>query len=561
MARSGAVSSAIMASGTLVSRILGFVKAILLAVAIGSTSNIANIFDVADKLPNLIYVLVAAGVFNAVLVPQVIKASKNSRDDGADYISRLITLAVIGMGVITLVVVTLTVPIMTIMTPGWNEDQRALAITFALFTLPQIFFYGVYTVIGQVLNAKGAFGWFMWAPALNNMIAIAALVVFIHQFGSYTVAEHDLDTWSKQQTFWLAAMATVGVASQAMILSWPLSRLGLDLRPKFGWRGIGLSTAAKLSGWTLATGVIANLAFLALSRTANIPNAYRNEYLAATPPELIAGNSALNQATMLYSLPHGVIGLSIATVLFNTMAAAAADKNVAGINAALSKALRYSGIANIFFMACLIAFAGPLGMLFSGGLQASGAVIGQVIVVIAIGTPFLTSSFLFGRIFYAQEDARTPFVVQLLVSLLTVGAAFMIQYWVEPNRIVMVVAACYAGQNIVSTVIYHFWAIKRIGDYGLTQVIDTHVRSLGAALIAAGLGSGVLFLIGGWDAHGWPWTSLFTALITLAACGVVTAGLYVMMLKIFGLKELPELLRPVLNRLPGSRKPHSSSTQ
>ncbi|MDO4253570.1 MAG: lipid II flippase MurJ [Kocuria sp.] len=551
MARSGAVSSAIMASGTLVSRVLGFVKVILLAVAIGSTSNMANIFDVADKLPNLIYVLIAAGVFNSVLVPQVIKASQNSRDDGADYISRLITLAVIGMAVITAVVVALTGPIMTIMTPGWGESQRSLAITFALFTLPQIFFYGVYTVIGQVLNAKGAFGWFMWAPALNNMIAIAALFVFIQQFGSYATAAHTPETWTMQQTFWLAAMATVGVASQALILLWPLSKLGLDLRPKFGWRGIGLSTAAKLSGWTLATGVIANLAFLALSRTANIPNAYREEYLAATPPELIAGNNALNQATMLYSLPHGVIGVSIATVLFNTMAAAAVNRNVAGINAALSKALRYSGIANVFFTACLIAFAGPLGMLFSGGIQESGAVIAQVIVVMAIGTPFLTSSFLFGRVFYAQEDARTPFMVQFIVSALTVAAAFAIQYWVAPNRIVFIVAACYAGQNILSTVIYHFWAAKRIGDYGLVRVLETHVRSLGAALVAGGLGSGALYLMGGWDPNGWPWNGLFSALITLAACGLITGALYAIMLKVCGLRELPELIAPLLNRLPG----------
>lgn len=549
MARSGAVSSAIMASGTLVSRVLGFIKAILLAVAIGSLSNIANIFDVAINLPNLIYVLVAAGVFNSVLVPQVIKASKNSTDDGADYISRLMTLAVIGMAVITLVVVLLTVPIITIMTPGWEAGHRSLAITFALFTLPQIFFYGVYTVMGQVLNAKGAFGWFMWTPALNNVIAIAGLLVFIQQFGSYASVQHDLDTWTNAQTFWLVVISTVGVASQALILLWPLSRLGLDLRPKFGWRGIGLSTAAKLSGWTLATGVIANLAFLALSRTANIPQAYVSSYLEADPPQVIAGNYALNQATMLYSLPHGVIGLSIATVLFNTMAAAAAERNTQGINAALSKALRYSGIANVFFTACLIAYAGPLGMLFSGGIQASGAVVGQVVVVIAIGAPFLTTAFLFGRVFYAQEDARTPFLVQTLVSALTVGAAFAIQHWVEPNRMVMAIAACYAAQNILSTLIYHFWAVKRIGDYGLGQVLETHVRSLGAAMVAAGLGTGVLYLLGGWSTDGWAWTSLVTALITLAACGVVTGVLYLVLLKVFGLKELPELTRPLTARL------------
>ncbi|ROZ64236.1 virulence factor MviN [Kocuria soli] len=549
MARSGAVSSAIMASGTLVSRILGFVKLMLIAVAIGSTTDPSNIFNAANNLPNLLYVLIAAGVFNSVLVPQVIKASKNSDDDGADYISRLTTLAVLAMALITVVIVLLTVPIMTVMTPGWGEAQRSLAITFASFTLPQIFFYGVYTVMGQVLNAKGAFGWFMWAPALNNVIAILGLLVFIQQFGTYAEAQHGVDTWTNGQTFWLATMSTVGVASQAVVLIWPLRRLGLDIRPKFGWRGIGLSQAAKLSGWTLVTGVVANLAFLALARTANIPNGYTQQYLDADPPQMIAGNFALDTATMLYALPHGVIGLSIATVLFNTMAAAAADSNTAGVNAALSKALRYSGIANVFFMACLIAYAGPLGMLFSGGIPESGAVIGQVVVVIAIGAPFLTCAFLFGRVFYAQEDARTPFAVQLFISVLTVAAAFAIQHWVAPNHMIFAIAACYAGQNILSTVIYHFLAVRRIGDYGLGEVLDTHVRSLGAAVVAAGLGTGVLWLMGGWSSDGWPWSNLFTALSTLAVLGIVTAVVYLIMLKMLGLKELPELARPILARL------------
>jgi len=158
------MSSAIMASGTLVSRILGFVKTILITVAIGSLTSVADIFQIANNLPNYIYVLVAGGVFNAVLVPQVIKASKASADDGADYISRLLTLAVIALAGITLVVVACTVPIIRVMTQDWSDQQLALGVTFALFTFPQIFFYGVYTVVGQVLNAKGAFGWYMWAP-------------------------------------------------------------------------------------------------------------------------------------------------------------------------------------------------------------------------------------------------------------------------------------------------------------------------------------------------------------------------------------------------------------
>ncbi|WP_144790446.1 murein biosynthesis integral membrane protein MurJ [Kocuria palustris] len=549
MARSGAMSSAIMASGTLVSRVLGFVKTILITVAIGSLTSVADIFQIANNLPNYIYVLVAGGVFNAVLVPQVIKASRASADDGADYISRLLTLAVIGLAGVTLVVVACTVPIIRVMTQDWSDQQLALGVTFALFTFPQIFFYGLYTVVGQVLNAKGAFGWYMWAPVVNNLVAIAGLLVFIQQFGSFAESEHSLESWTSTQTLLLAGVSTLGVALQALVLFWPLKRLGLGLRPKFGWRGIGLSQAAKLSMWTLATGVVANLAFLALTRTASIPTGYRDEYLAMDPPQHIAGSASLDQASMLYSLPHGVIGLSIATVLFNSMAAASAEGDDETLKLSLSKALRYSGIATVFCTMAMIVFAGPLGMLFSGGVAESGAVIGQVFAVIAIGAPFMTTAFMLGRLFYSREDARTPFFVQLVVSVLTVLAAVVISRTMPPHLVVFAVAACYAGQNIVSTLIYHVIAVRTVGDYRISEILDTHVRAIAAAMVTAVIATVLLYFLGGWDPEGWPWTSQLTAIGTLAVGGVVSAIVYLLMLRVVRLKELPELMGPVMARL------------
>ena len=549
MARSGAMSSAIMASGTLVSRILGFAKTILITVAIGSLTSVADIFQIANNLPNYIYVLVAGGVFNAVLVPQVIKASKASADDGADYISRLLTLAVIGLAGITLVVVACTVPIIRVMTQDWSDQQLALGVTFALFTFPQIFFYGLYTVVGQVLNAKGAFGWYMWAPVVNNLVAIAGLLVFIQQFGSFAQAEHSLESWTSSQTLLLAGVSTLGVALQALVLFWPLQRLGLGLRPKFGWRGIGLSQAAKLSVWTLATGIVANLAFLALTRTASIPTGFRDEYLSMDPPQHIAGSASLDQAAMLYSLPHGVIGLSIATVLFNSMAAASASGDDESLKVSLSKALRYSGIATIFCTMAMIVFAGPLGMLFSGGVPESGAVIGQVFAVIALGAPFMTTAFMLGRLFYSREDARTPFMVQLAVSVLTVIAAVVISRTLPPHLVVFAVAACYAGQNIISTLLYHVIAVRTIGDYRISEVLDTHIRAIAAALVTAVLATVALYFMGGWDPEGWPWTSQITAIGALAVGGVISAVIYLLMLRVFRLKELPELMAPLTARL------------
>lgn len=547
MQESGARSSAIMASGTLVSRVLGFVKTFLITVAIGSTVTMADVFQLANTLPNLIYVLIAGGVFNAVLVPQIIKASR-AHDAGADYISRLITLAVLTLAGVTVVVMTLAVPIIHVMGPGWSDAQLAMGITFALITFPQIFFYGLYTVVGQVLNAKGAFGAYMWAPVLNNVIAIAALLVFIFQFGPFRTHRHTLENWTNGQTFWLVGMATVGVAAQAFVLFWPLGRLGLGLRPKFGWRGIGLSTAARLSGWTLATGVIANLAFLALYRTAAIPTGARAAEAAAGDGAPIAGTSVLDTATMLYALPHGVIGLSIATVLFNRMAAAAAEQNRERLVSSLSSSIRITGVATVFCMVALIVYAGPLGMLFSGGIAPAGAVIGQVITVIAIGAPFMSISFMLGRAFYAQEDARTPFLVQIGVSVFTVVSAMLIAQLFPPRSMVFAIAACYALQNILATVLYHYALTRRIGNYGLSRIVGSHARMLAASLVAGAVGAGALWLMGGYSPAGFPWHDQATAITVIAAGGVVMALAYAVALKALRVEEFTSLLGPLKAR-------------
>ncbi len=139
MARNDARSSAIMAAGTLVSRILGFVKTILLTVAIGSLSTVGDVFETANTLPNLIYVLVAGGVFNAVLVPQIIKAVKHKT--AAHDTSPNSSPSPSPQSTHHPHHRRLRLTIISIMGSGWSPEQRQLGFIFALWCLPQIFFY------------------------------------------------------------------------------------------------------------------------------------------------------------------------------------------------------------------------------------------------------------------------------------------------------------------------------------------------------------------------------------------------------------------------------------
>ncbi|MCB5272529.1 putative peptidoglycan biosynthesis protein MviN [Arthrobacter sp. SO5] len=542
-------SSAIMAAGTLVSRFLGFGKTWMLAAALGLGSTVNDTFINANNLPNLIFLLVAGGVFNAVLVPQIIKASK-APDRGADYISRLLTLAVLVLVVLTLLVTLLAPWVIELTTQGYSPQQKALAVSFAFWCLPQIFFYGLYALLTQVLNAHGAFGPAMWAPILNNIVAIAGLGMFIGIMGANAANPHTIESWDSFQTFLVAGFSTIGVIAQTAILLVPVFRLRLGLRPRFGWRGVGLGHAAKLSVWTLATAAVGQLAFLYVMRIATIPGAERLRLEQAGDPGAAAlpGNAVLEVASQLYLLPHSIIALSLATVLFNRMTRASQDGDKAALRNALSHGLRTMAVATVFGALALFALAGPLGMFFSGGVRQDGVMLAQTLTILALSTPFMSANFMMSRVFYANEDARTPFFIQLVLALVNVVAAFMIQF-LPFDQIIFAIAALYTGGNILSVIVSAVFLRRLLGHLDGPRIANSYIGMGYAALGSALAGAGALWLLGGYNPDGFAWSTPIAALVTIVVAGPVMLAVYVLLLKLFRVTELQDLLQPLLGRL------------
>jgi putative peptidoglycan lipid II flippase len=189
-------SSAVMAAGTVVSRMSGFVRSALLVAALGQQLH-ADQFNIANTIPNTVYILLAGGVFNAVLVPQLVRSMKHDPDGGTAYANRVVTLAVLFLGVVTVLLV-VAAPWVLQLYLGQEYDQPQLAaqresiVDFARFCLPQVFFYGMFVLVGQILNSRGYFGPMMWAPIANNVIATAVLVVYLVLYG--TVSSDQLDS-------------------------------------------------------------------------------------------------------------------------------------------------------------------------------------------------------------------------------------------------------------------------------------------------------------------------------------------------------------------------------
>ena len=285
-------ASALLASGTIVSRLLGFVNGVVLAYAIGATGNGADSFALANQLPNNIYSLVAGGLLSAVIVPQIVKAALHL-DGGQAFINKLVTLGLVVFAPVT-ILATLCAPLLATLYGAGNGGADVLALTtaFAYWCLPQIFFYAIYSLIGETLNARGVFGPFTWTPALNNVVVIAGLVVFIVLFGR---GHEDAGTWTLAQVAVLAGSATLGIAVQAFGLLFFWRRAGLaPYRPDFRWRGVGLGATGRSAAWVFGMFLVSQVSGVVEAQVA----------FGASGSD--ASLAALKYAWLMFMLPHSV---------------------------------------------------------------------------------------------------------------------------------------------------------------------------------------------------------------------------------------------------------------
>ncbi|WP_304269139.1 murein biosynthesis integral membrane protein MurJ [Rothia mucilaginosa] len=356
----------------------------------------------------------------------------------------------------------------------------------------------------------------------------------------------------------LAGSSTFGVIMQALVLFIPLRKLGLRLKPDFAWRGIGLRAASKLAAWTLASGIISNLAFLYMTKVAAGIVGQREHYAALGIQ--IPGLQALNYASMLYMLPHGVIGISIATVLFNRMSASAIADDSDSVIYALSHGLRNAAVATVFCMVALMVLAGPVAVLFSGGDPIAATIIAKLIVITALGTPTLTINYLYSRVLYAREDARTPFRIQVYSAIIMVIMSFAASL-LDAQYTVYMLAFIYPVHNILIMFISHHMVRRRLGYYGQRGIVSAYARTTLASLFAGGIAAIALWLLGGYQLDGFAWASKLTAIITLAVCGTVMGLAYLAGIQIFRVKEANALLAPSppnLSVLPAAKAAHNA---
>ncbi|GAB3827257.1 murein biosynthesis integral membrane protein MurJ [Kribbella italica] len=539
-------SAAVMAAGTVLSRLLGFVRIALLAAAIGTALR-GDIFTAANTIPNSLYILLAGGVFNTVLVPQLVRAIKNHEDGGQDFTNRLLTFGFVVLAFVTVGCVLLAPVLAELYLPKELHDpsraaEKANMIMFVRLCLPQIFFYGAFVLVGQVLNARRRFGPMMWAPIANNIVACASIVVFLLVYRTGDTPA----TYSTNEELLLGLGHTVGIAVQLLVLLPYLRASGHHYRPKFGLRGTGLGHTAKLGLWTVMFVAVNQVTLVVVTQLAIAGS-------ASSDPGAKAGLFAYSTAMLIILVPHGIVTVSLATAAMPQMSSLAADGDVTEVARLSARSIRQTLAIVVPAAAAMVAFAHPIVSVIAG--YGSGknnlTLMAYTLMTLALGLVPYTVQYFQLRTFYAFEDTRTPFFLQLAIAATNITAALVgVRVILDQEHLRysgVMLGAAYALSYLVAVVISRRVLSRKVPRVHGAGIGLPMLAMVIAAVVGAGIGRAVLSLVNAQV----DWSGPVAAILQLGIGAVVMLPVYVGVARVLRIHEVTDVVSMVTSKLPG----------
>ncbi len=468
-----------MALGTLTSRLTGIIRDIALIAAIG-TSVFSDTYSVANSIPNIIYILIAGGAINAVFIPALVRHMQDDSDGGKQFTDRLLTLiGLVLIGIVALSILTASFIIKMYATSSWTATDHRVATVFALWCLPQIFFYGIYTVVSQVLNSRDVFIVPMFAPIINNVVVIATAVVFMWE----TQAAPTTASVTSSQLTLLGAGTTAGVVVQAAILIPTMVRSGYSYKPRFDFRNSGLGQVRTLASWTIGFVLVNQISFLIISNLTTYANV-----VAAQTGQVATGFTSYQKAQLMMMLPHSIITVSLITSLLPRLSRQSHDGDLDTFGNEMLSSVRLV-IALIVPCALFLFIAGPrLGFILYGhgaSSQSQGLSVGLVASMFALGLPAFSIFYVLLRSYYAQENTRTPFLINLGFNILHIGIGATAFHFVNQDLKVAVLALGYSLAYTITAFVTWGRVSARFGALSSRVIMRHLVQVLLASCIAA----------------------------------------------------------------------------
>jgi putative peptidoglycan lipid II flippase len=471
-------STKAMALGTLASRLTGFLRTLILVAALGQ-AQLADAYNNSNTLPNTVYYLMLGGIFTSVVVPMLVRAAKNDADKGEGYAERIFTLGVISLLIITVVATALAAPLVDLYAGGGGRPgtqaagEHHLMVIFAYFFIPQIFFYGMDSLLGAILNVRGRFGANMWTPVINNVIVILIGTLYIVTFG-IKYAGHP-ESLPSSAILLLGIGTTAGILIQSICLFPVLRRAGFSMRLRGDLRRGEISEIGRMAGWMLGYVFSQWAGNLVVQRVANI----------AGHQATGAGYSAYSYAWSLFQLPYAVVGISVISALLPRMSGHATDRRYSKVREDFSTGVRLASVIVVPAAVFLAVLGPPLcQFLFSHGANtpADARYVGEVFGVFSLGlVPFMLTQLQL-RVFYSFQENRTPAIIG--VVMLAVGiVGDVIALNVLPKRQVVIgLAAAYGLVTLTGAVIAWPLLLRRVGSLDGWKITRSLIRMLLATL-------------------------------------------------------------------------------
>jgi putative peptidoglycan lipid II flippase len=542
-------ASAVMAAGTMVSRVMGFGRLMLLVLLFGNGTRQAEMFTLANTVPNSMYILLAGGVLNTVLVPQIVRAIKSDPDRGEAYTNRILTAGLIVLGVIT-IALTLAVPLVISLysASGWKSaalaPQYESMTMLAYYCMPQIFFYGVYVLAGQVLNARDKFGPMMWAPIANNVVSIVVLVMFLVAFGK----DNPSQAFTSGEELLLGLGSTLGIAVQAGVLIPFLKAAGYRFRPRFDFKNTGLGKTFRLAKWTLGFVLVTQAALVVVNRLAS----------GATVGGRGAGLAAYYNAYAVWVLPHSLITVSLATAMLPAASRLAAAGDLAGVRDEVTRSMRLAVTALLPAAVAFIALGLPIARLaFGFGQGAKDAdFVGWALMALAVGLVPFTVQYICLRAFYSLEDTRSTFFLQIIISGANVALGITVVLLLDrPSLVATGLAVAYSVAYLVGVTVSFTWLRHKLPGLSMRKLGRHCVRLLLAAAPAGAVGFWITFGFSWWSQ-----TQLARAL-ALVVAGIVAVGIFLLLSRWLHIREVTEIIATLFRRRGASPAATTAATE
>ena len=530
-------NTALMTVGTTLSRLTGYVRIAVQTAALGVTiAPLGNVYTQANTTPNIVYELILGGILTSVFVPVFVDHQRRSgRDAAFDLGRRVLTLALVLLSAVAIAGIVFAPQIMRLYLVASDAADREAQIELGVFLLrwfmPQIVFYGIGAIASGLLNTERRFAAPMFAPILNNLVAIVTFAAFAMLRAGAEPSVGDI-TWLEKTV--LGAGTTLGVVAMTVAL-WPsLRATGFRWRFAGGWGHPGIRRIVRLSGWVVVYVAANQLAYVVIIILAGgICDACYQIYATAF---------------IIFLLPHSIFAVSIFTALLPAMAERWTDRDLDGVRDRFSLGLRDTIVVIVPASFAFIALAEPIVSLLLeyGWVQEEDVpLIARTLQGFAVGLPFFSAFQLITRTFYATQDSRTPALVNIGAAIVTVVVDVTLVRTVgwDIPALALGHAVSYAFATAVGLALLR----PKLGSLDGRRVSGTIARAVPAAAITAGIAWLVATGLG---------STVDTQLVVgrLVQVGLAVAagiGVYLLTALMLGMEEVDEVIGAVRRRFRG----------